>query len=278
MSDHGWLIGFENFRNKKLHKLQVQQALVNNDLPPESVNDLTLRAAFGRACAEMKENRQIDKLKHKGGVYQFQLTKRALLDERIEFDFETIVTLHGDTGRIECDDPHIKHQAERLLQDALDHRTPQDMTKIIQSLLKGKMWPFLVEKGCVYMLPEQYRELCDKVEKFVFEVGGTFRRAPVPRGDKYGDQTARESFASHINGVVKKFKDLMANFDETTRSSTMIQVAKDFQELVFEAQTYREYTTHAIDTAIAETKQALIDAVKKAEAAKQTEEAKLAAC
>jgi hypothetical protein len=273
---HGSLVGWERFRNPKIHRLLVEQSLAKHGLPTDVVHDLTPKAAFGRACQSMKENRQIDKLKHKGGIFQFQLTKKALLDERIEFDFETIVELDGSTGRISCSDYAIKQQAETLFNDALQHRTPQDVTKMVLHLLDRKCWPFLVEKGCVYFVPDQYTPLLEQVEKFVTDMGGTFRRSPVPRGDSYGDQTAKEACAAYLHGLVNKMRGIVDGFEETTRSDTMLRVAEQVQQIKFEAESYREYTTHTIDTAIADLQRDLIAKVKEVELAKADESNKLA--
>jgi hypothetical protein len=275
---HGSLVGWERFRNPKIHRSLVEQSLAKHGLPTEVVHDLTPKAAFGRACQEMKENRQIDKLKHKGGVFQFQLTKKALLDERIEFDFEAIVELDGASGRITCNDLGIRQRAEVLFNDALAHRTPQDITKMVLKLLTTgcECWPFLVEKGCVYFVPDKHDDMLNKVEKFVTDMGGTFRRSPVPRGDGYGDQTAKEACMAYLHGMLKELREVVDGFDETTRSDTMLRVAERFQELKFKAESYKEYTSHTIETAIEEARKGLIQKVKDVEEAKKDEAQKMA--
>lgn len=278
MSNNGWLIGWERFRSTKIHKDDVIRGLEKYGFPTDVVHDLTPKAAFARAAAQMKENRQIDKLKHSNGTFQFQLTSRTLQDERLEFDFETIIELDGGSGRITCANQAIQLQAELLFQDALAHRTPQDITKMVQKLLttQAEMWPFLVEKGCVYFIPSVYSDTLDRMEKFVTDMGGTFRRSPVPKGDEYGDRTAKEACMAYLSGMLKELREVVDGFDETTRSSTMLNVAKSFQELAFKAQSYKEYTNFTIETAIEEAKQALLAKVKAVEAAKQDEAQKLA--
>jgi hypothetical protein len=133
-----------------------------------------------------------------------------------------------------------------------------------------------VEKGCVYFVPEKHADVLDRAEKFVTDMGGCFRRSPVPRGDKYGDQTAKEACMAYLHGMLKDLRELVDGFDETTRPDTMLKVAQRYQELAFKAQSYKEYTSFTIETAIEEAKQALIAKVKEVEVVKQDEAQKLA--
>jgi hypothetical protein len=45
---HGSLVGWERFRNPKIHRSLVEQSLAKHGLPTEVVHDLTPKAAFGR--------------------------------------------------------------------------------------------------------------------------------------------------------------------------------------------------------------------------------------
>jgi hypothetical protein len=278
MNKHGELVGFERFRNPKIHIDQVRQGMIDNHLPVDLVLDLTPRMAFTRACALMKENRQIDKLKQKGGWYQFQMTARAFAGDRLDFTFEAMVNLDGSSGAIVCDDKYIEKRAQQLFSDAMQHRTPQDITKIIQKTLTthAEMWPFLIEKGCVYFVPDKFKSVVDCVEGFVHQMGGTFRRSPVPRGDKHGDQTAKEACTGYMLGLIAELREVVKGFDASTTGDRLLRTAERYQQIKFKMDAYREYVNTTAEQELSAATKELIETSKRVEELKEAEKGKLA--
>lgn len=260
---HGEIVTWGKFRIAELTIKDVRTALEVNGLPLDVAHDLSNKSAFGRACKDLKKDRQIDKLKHEGGIYSFQLTQRAMQDGKLEFVFETIVTLHGETGKIECENTGIRLLAEELFKQAMIRRTAQDVTRACQKLFatKAELWPINPEKGVAYFVPNSFREFTAKVEGFVSALGGKLSRFPVPRGTPEGDASVKDAFESRMKADIDELTSIVESFDETTRDSTMESIAARYQAVQFKLQTYAEYTSDRVERVLAAAKAKLREKV-----------------
>lgn len=221
----------------------VRQSLRDAGLEEDEAAELTTQAAFTRACKHLKENRQIDKLKSDHGVISFQFTQKHCEDNEIQFDRECTVEVDVDTGEIRCDEkPELAEQAKKLLDYAMQTRSPQDITRIVQKLFKNHADLYAINsKGSAYFCPERFRDFSASVDKFITSMGGTMRRFPVPKGTDAGNASVRDAVASGITSLVDELENAVEGWDDKTRESTMENVQKRFEQISFKVDAYAEY-------------------------------------
>lgn len=147
----------------------MQQALRDAGLDPDAAKEMKPRAAFSRACKDLKKDRSIDKLKQAKGSSScsFQFTKKLVEDAKINFDYECQVHLDTDSGAITCpEQPALEAEATALFAHARQMRNAQDVTRLVQKLFtdNASLFPLVPNKGVAYFVPEVHREFTAKVE------------------------------------------------------------------------------------------------------------------
>ncbi len=146
---------------------EVQESLKAAGLDEAVAADMSIKSAFGRAAKHLKDQRSIDKLEYKGGIARFQLTKKAIKDLRLEFDYEATIELDCDSGSVTCtESPELAKEAELLLSHARQTRNAADITRMVQRLFTSHadLYPINPKKGVAYFVPDAHREFTAKVE------------------------------------------------------------------------------------------------------------------
>jgi hypothetical protein len=222
---------------------KIRTALLTAGLP-DVAGDLNNRSAFSRATKHLKENRSIDKVKDtKDGKVIFQLTRKDVIDDKVNFLYETQVTLDTATGDILCDDSFIESEARRMFAHAMEVRSASDITRMVQSLFKNNadLFPINPSKGVAYFVPDVHAEFTDKVAAFLADVGGCVWQFPVPKGTPEGNKSVKEAVASGLRAILDELNDCVEGWDDTTRESTMTRGVKKWQEIKHKAECYAEY-------------------------------------
>jgi len=231
-------------RAAELDVQKIRDALTAAGLSDDVARDLNHRSAFSRATKHLKESRSIDKVKEsKSGRITFQLTKKENTGDKIDFSYETQVTLDTKTGDIDSDDPAIEAEARKLYAHAMQVRSASDITRMTQKLFKDNadLFPINPTKGVAYFIPESHRPFTAQVQLFLSAVGGTLWRFPVPKGTGEGNRSVQEAVSTGLQAVLVELNEAVDNWDDTTREDTMKRGLEKFKTLQHKAESYAEY-------------------------------------
>lgn len=225
---------------------KMLEALDTAGLNKDSAHELTPRSAFSRACKDLKKDRAIDKLKiSKAGVASFQFTaKKKAGDGKIDYDYECLVELDCDSGTVSCpENPQLEGQAKELIAFAMQTRTAQDITRLVQRLFErhADLYPINPRKGVAYFVPECHREFTTRVERFLKELGGMLHRFPVPKGTDAGNASVKDAVQSGLSALLVELNQAVQTWDDTTRTSTMLKAAERYSQIKYKVEAYTEY-------------------------------------
>lgn len=245
----------------------VQQALRDAGLNPDEAQELTNVQAFGRACKDLRKDRAIDKLDIGGGIAKFQLTRKEKNETTgtIDFDYEAIVVLDCQTGEVSCPESmEIEKQAKELLAFAMQARSAQDVTRLVQRLFAkhADLFP-LNSKGCAYFTPIQHQGFTEQVEQFLKKLGGNLQRFPVPRGTAQGNASVKESVENGLAGLLGELNAAVASWDETTRKSTMDKAFERYEAVSYKIDAYSTYLESSQDKLKAKLNEAKAELARK---------------
>lgn len=224
----------------------VQDALRDSGLDPDAAKELKPRAAFNRACKDLKKDRSIDKLKQAKGSssVSFQFTKKLVEDAKINFDYECKVHLDTDTGAITCPErSDLEAEATQLFAHARQMRNAQDVTRLVQNLFtsNASLFPLVPNKGVAYFVPEVHREFTAKVDTFLQKLGGKLCRMPVPSGTVEGNASVKDAVQAGMSHVVAELNAAVDAWDDTTRVSTMDKAVARWEQIQYKIEAYSEY-------------------------------------
>jgi hypothetical protein len=222
---------------------KIRTALIAAGLP-DVAGDLNNRSAFSRATKHLKENRSIDKVKEtKDGKVIFQLTRKDVINDAVQFLYETQVTLDTATGDILCDDSFIESEARRMFAHAMQVRSASDITRVVQKLFKDNadLFPVNPSKGVAYFVPDKFKDFTAQIATFLNDVGGCVWQFPVPKGTVEGNKSVKEAVASGLRAVLDELNECVESWDDTTRTQTMTRGIKRWQEIKHKAECYAEY-------------------------------------
>lgn len=223
---------------------QVRDALVKAGLDPDAAKEMSTKQAFSRACKHLKENRQIDKIKSKGGILSFQFTKKVLDGDEFEFDRECRVEVDCDSGEIRCDEkPELATQAQTLLAHAMETRNASDITRLIQDLFKNHadLYPINPSKGVAYFCPAVHKGFVSQVQTFVESMGGKLWPFPVPKGTESGNASVRDAVSSGLGTLLAELEEAVEGWDDKTRTTTMDKVQAKYDQVAMKVDAYAEY-------------------------------------
>ena len=235
---------------KELHLDTIRSALTTAGLDPDMMAELTPKAAFQRACSELKEDRAIDKVEREKELIRFQFTKKLLEEGRMDYDYECMVTLNTETGAVECHEyPEIADKAEELLQHAIHHRNAQDVTRLVQNLFgkNADLFPINPKKGVAYFVPEAHREFTGKVDHFLSLVGGNLSRFPVPAGTIEGNKSVKEAVECGLSALIAELDGCVQSWDDTTRKTTFDKAIAKYDSIAYKVEAYAEYLSASTD-------------------------------
>jgi hypothetical protein len=244
-----------DLRSLEVSYTDVLQALTDAGLDPAAAKEMAPRSAFGRACKELKENRSIDKVSHARGEISFQLTKKEIRDDRVDFDYECRIVLNTETGDLKCDEnPVIEQTARDLFAHAMQTRNAADVTRLVQKMFSdhADLYPINPHKGVAYFVPDAHRDFTAKIESFLTKLGGTLPRFPVPKGTIEGNASVRDAVNAGLETVLGELRESVDGFDAETRKSTMEKALEKFEVMRHKVECYGEYLDTKKDALLAE--------------------------
>lgn len=261
---------------------KMLEALDSAGLDKKSAHELTPKSAFSRACKDLKKDRAIDKLKiSKAGMASFQFTaKKKAGDGKIDYDYECLVEIDCDSGSISCpENPQLEGQAKELVAFAMQTRTAQDITRLVQGLFErhADLYPINPRKGVAYFVPECHREFTTRIERFLKELGGVLHRFPVPKGTAAGNASVKDAVQSGLSALLAELNQAVQTWDDTTRSSTMEKAAERYSQIKYKVEAYTEYLGAEQDRLKIEVEKAQAELRKKVAELKPADEAQPAA-
>lgn len=243
----------------------VKSALSGAGLNPDEATELSMRSAFSRACKDLKKNRAIDKLSSKNGVAEFQLTRKVVSDDHIDYDYETKISLDLDSGKLSCSDTHLEKMAQVLLNDAIEARNAQDITRLVQGLFQknADLWPINPKKGVAYFVPETHRVFTAKVDDFLKRLGGKLSRFPVPKGTAEGNASVQDAVKNGLQTLIDELNGTVASWDTTTRKNTTKKAIAQWEKIQYKVDAYADYLEAERDNLNAALAQAKADLANK---------------
>ena len=239
----GDTISWDTSRLKMTHS-DVCSALALSNLDPDIAKELTARSAFSRACKDLRKDRVIRKVKDEADHIEFQFTQEALVNGQFEYDFECMIDLDKNTGKVSCpSNLDLEKFAQTLLNNALIVRTSSDVSNMLKALLKtkGELYCINMPVGGVYFVPVAYMDLADSVDKFVTTLGGVFRRLPVPKGSPRGNKTVRQAIRDGLLNDIQDLREVVSEWTETTRASTVSKKAEQYTTAKYRLEAWKEF-------------------------------------
>lgn len=250
------------------HKFEdVVAALDRCGLNKDVAKELLPRHAFGRAAKKLMTDGIIDMVNEDADELKFQLTQKVLQSEQMRFDVSGFLELNKTTGKITCADEKLRELAQRLVQEATETRTSNDITKIIQRLFEdhSDLMPFR-EQGGVYIVPAEHVAFVDKIRAFLETLGGKLRRARLSAGDKEDERSMGEVIDDYITNMISELNVAVEGFGIDTRADTIERAAKRVKDNKVKIEAYKHYMTKEIakklDSALEESDKKLEDRIK----------------
>lgn len=218
-------------------------ALEVNGLDPKVAREICTTDAFRRAIHKLSDERVIRKLREDKDYIQFQFTKWANIDgERIDYNFEAVVTLDKSTGKITCDVPEIETRAQSALDASIENRTTGDVTRIVQRLFESDTDLFPIRKrGGAYLVVEEKAALCDKVDSFLKSINGELTQFSIVADNASCDKSIKETVASGLNGIATELRKKIEGLSEKNTNTTLAKRAQEINELRYKLDGYAAY-------------------------------------
>jgi hypothetical protein len=225
-----------------IRHLDLVNALRGAGLEESVARELAPRHAFTRACKKLSEARIIRQVREDQKTITFQFTAEHREDGRYEYDFETLLTLDKESGKVSCALDALSKLAQEELDRCIEARTAGDVTRVIQKLFEQRadLFPIREQGGC-YFCPQEHTGFLDKVERFVTGLNGKMNRFPVPSGTPQGDRSVKETVAAGIAALIEEHEAAVAGFGEDTRASTLERAAERIRQTKFKVEVYSAY-------------------------------------
>lgn len=241
---HGEIVTWDLNAPDGVSVVSLRDALTQSNLPPELCRDLSARSAFSRVCGELKTARSIDKVESRGGITRFQFTAKTLENHAINFRREAVVELNTLTGAISCkENRDLEQLAIRTFDAAMDNRTTQDVTRLVQKLFAEQADLFAINprKGVAYFVPEVYRDFTGRIEDLLTRLGGALYRFPVPKGTPTGDRAVQAAVESGLQALSDELLASVEEWDLTTRDKTIDKAVESWRKINFKVEAYSDF-------------------------------------
>lgn len=225
---------------------RVVAALADAGLDAKFSREFAPRNAFCRACRRLAQKKIVRVVGETDRHLSFQFTGERLANhvtgDRLEYDFEAILSLDKSSNKVTCTDPGLASLAQAQLDAAMEARTAADVTSIAKRAFaaRGDLFPLRKSGGC-YFVPESATPVTLSVEKFLGACGGELHRLPIQAGTDYGDKSVREAVRDGLSRVVGEHLERVACFDELTRTHTLERAAEKIRETRFKIEAYADY-------------------------------------
>src|SRR5260370_675942 len=225
-----------------IRHLDLVGALRGAELDEGVARELAPRHAFTRACKKLSEARIIRSVAEDQTTITFQFTAEHREGSRYEYDFETLLELDKESGRVSCSLPGLGTLAQTELDRCIEARTAADVTRVIQKLFEQRadLFPIREQGGC-YFCPQEHTDFLNKVERFVTQLSGKMNRFPVPAGTPQGDRSVKETVAAGIAALIAEHEAAIAGFGEDTRASTLARAAERIRQTRYKVEVYSAY-------------------------------------
>jgi hypothetical protein len=231
-----------------IRHLDLIDALRGTGLDETVARELAPRHAFSRACRKLSEARIIRPVAEDRTHIRFQFTAEHREEGRYRYDFETVLSLEKDTGKVTCDIAGLAALAQEELDRCFAARTGSDVTRIVQRLFERKADLFPIrEKGGAYFVPREHTEFVDRVQEFLGKLNGRLARFPVPAGTPEGDRSVKESIAAGLAALIEEHRAAIAEFGTDTRGSTLQRTAERIRLTRHKLSAYAEYLAEERD-------------------------------
>ena len=202
----------------------LRAAVLRQGFDSSLVADMAPRSAFLRACKDMladKKNRLIRKLEETSSEIKFQFTEEKKGFGELDYDKEAIVSVEKATGNLSGDDPAIVSKAQDLLNEHAQKRSTADVTRLIQKIFdksKGDLVPLRAQGG-VYFVPDSQRDLLDRIEAILAEIGGKLNQYTV-NGDAQSRKSVANDMMGYIRNLIGDLRDSCSRVDMNSKETT----------------------------------------------------------
>lgn len=220
----------------------VKDSLSVANLNTEVARELMPQHAFTRAAKKLTDERVIDILRNESDKITFQLTKRVLENDEWAYYKDTFLVLNKTTGKVTCAQQQLENKAQNALDEAIEERTTNDITKIVQKLFDAEADLFRIrDEGGVYFVPQQHTAFTEKVENFLTGIGGRLNRFPVPANTRQGNLAVQNAVESGMSQIIADHEAAVANFSLDTRATTLQNTAERIKTTRVKIEAYANY-------------------------------------
>lgn len=223
---------------------RLKSALELAGLDTDLIRPMAHSDGFRRAVKSLARDRIIRLVDESPDVVRFQFTAETKATDHLEYAMEAVVSLHKESGDIECPDLSIAARARQALDHELATRNGADISRLVRRLFEDKhradldLIP-LRDAGSVYFVRAEGRALLDKIAVFLDSIGCRLNRFPVARsGD---NQSVRDAVRDKMAGLIAEYNAAVDAFGADTRESTMLKAAERVRLLAFKVKSYATY-------------------------------------
>lgn len=178
-------ISHERFaRNTEWSYQDILNALVKNGFNPKLARSLCDRSAFIRAARRLAQSRLVRRVEEDTDTLRFQFT-REFLDQnlgQLQYDCEAIVELDKSTSAVICKDKQLEALAVQEMARQVGIRKLPDVRRLINRIVAVAGDNYVFGLGS-RMTTGAKKDVLDKLESFVRDIGGTMDRLQVRDDD-----------------------------------------------------------------------------------------------
>ena len=232
-----------NPRSESTHTFaDVTTALAAAGLDVDVARELLPRNAFARSVNKMKGDKLIEECNQTEDTIVYQVTAKFLEQEAIRYQPETFIRLNKTTGKVTCKDLELEQRMQERLDEAMEHRTTNDITRIVQRLFESNADLFPIrEQGGAYFVPACHTAFVTRVKGFLEALGGYVSQWPIAAGTDQGNKAVQASVASAMEGLIQEHNQAVEAFTLHTRPDTIQAAAEKIKETRVKIEAYASY-------------------------------------
>ena len=251
----GCIVSWEVPTTVRLNTLRA--ALTMAGLDQALAGELAPRHALGRALKHMEGERIIRRLRKTEFGLTFQLNMIVESCGSVQYPHETDVLL-TNAGVIECSDYGILCKARELLNDALDIRITNDLSRLVQRIFdmnRADLIP-IRKQGGAYFVPNSHAALVDSVRDLLNGIGGKMLSFAVKLGSGETSRSVADSLSEYLLNAIQELRTNVAALDNPSLG-TLDRRANSICELKLKLGNY-----HGLLLGLAESVQHELDAAQ----------------
>lgn len=211
---------------------RVRSALESSGLDSQVARDLAKRFCFVRAKNRMRADGLLDEVEETEARWTWQLSRRYREQERLGYEYEAAFWFAKQDQSVGADNAVLLEKVQALFARYGALYLPSDVTKVVRRIFdRQKGMVKLRQAGAVYFVPQENRDLLQRVAQFVKDLGGECLTVPVGLGNTLVREKALEMLVEAIRGDVTRVVQEMQEIRSTEKSLTKRKARHRWKEL-----------------------------------------------